>query len=62
MAKKLRVRIELHVYNGFFGSHVGFIMRRLRRICASLGNERVKFVSCSATVANPEAVCLPYPY
>ncbi|KAF2259855.1 P-loop containing nucleoside triphosphate hydrolase protein [Lojkania enalia] len=45
---------ELHVYNGLFGSHVAFIMRRLRRICAALGNRHVKFISCSATVANPE--------
>ncbi|KAF1982699.1 P-loop containing nucleoside triphosphate hydrolase protein [Aulographum hederae CBS 113979] len=45
---------ELHVYNGLFGSHVAFIMRRLRRICASVGNRHVKFISCSATVANPE--------
>ncbi|KAL8807788.1 MAG: hypothetical protein Q9182_000437 [Xanthomendoza sp. 2 TL-2023] len=45
---------ELHVYNGLFGSHVAFIMRRLRRICAAVGNRRVKFISCSATVANPE--------
>ena len=45
---------ELHVYNGLFGSHVAFIMRRLRRICAAVGNRHVQFVSCSATVANPE--------
>ncbi|KAB2580417.1 ATP-dependent helicase HRQ1 [Lasiodiplodia theobromae] len=45
---------ELHVYNGLFGSHVSFIMRRLRRICAALGNHNVKFISCSATVSNPE--------
>lgn len=45
---------ELHVYNGLFGSHVAFIMRRLRRICAAMGNRHVQFVSCSATVANPE--------
>lgn len=45
---------ELHVYNGLFGAHVAFIMRRLRRICAALGNRKVKFISCSATVANPE--------
>jgi DEAD/DEAH box helicase domain-containing protein len=45
---------ELHVYNGLFGSHVAFIMRRLRRLCAALGNRHVKFISCSATVANPE--------
>ena len=51
---KIVVVDELHVYNGLFGSHVAFIMRRLRRICAAVGNRHVKFVSCSATVANPE--------
>ncbi|GKZ31745.1 hypothetical protein AbraIFM66950_000511 [Aspergillus brasiliensis] len=44
---------ELHVYNGLFGTHVAFIMRRLRRICAAVGNHSVQFISCSATVANP---------
>ncbi|KAK4548349.1 hypothetical protein LTR36_010219 [Oleoguttula mirabilis] len=45
---------ELHVYNGLFGAHVALIMRRLRRICAAVGNRKVKFISCSATVANPQ--------
>lgn len=45
---------ELHVYNGLFGAHVALIMRRLRRICAAVGNRKVRFISCSATVANPE--------
>lgn len=45
---------ELHIYNGLFGAHVSFIMRRLRRICSALGNKTVQFVSCSATVANPK--------
>lgn len=45
---------ELHVYNGLFGSHVAYIMRRLRRLCAAVGNRHVRFISCSATVANPE--------
>lgn len=44
---------EIHVYNGLFGSHVALIMRRLRRICATVGNRHIKFISCSATVANP---------
>lgn len=45
---------ELHSYNGLFGTHVAFVMRRLRRICAAVGNRHVRFISCSATVANPE--------
>lgn len=45
---------ELHVYNGLFGSHMSYIMRRLRRVCSAIGNNKVKFISCSATVANPE--------
>jgi DEAD/DEAH box helicase domain-containing protein len=44
---------ELHMYNGLFGAHVSFVMRRLRRICNALGNHSIRFVSCSATVANP---------
>ncbi|KAL9091513.1 MAG: hypothetical protein Q9159_001372 [Coniocarpon cinnabarinum] len=51
---KYVVMDELHVYNGLFGAHVAFIMRRLRRVCAAVGNRHVKFISCSATVANPE--------
>lgn len=51
---KLVVVDELHVYNGLFGSHVALIMRRLQRVCAAYGNGHIKFISCSATVANPE--------
>lgn len=47
---------ELHMYNGLFGSHVAMVMRRLRRICAAVGNEDVLFVSCSATIENPADV------
>ncbi|KAG1177604.1 hypothetical protein G6F70_005327 [Rhizopus microsporus] len=45
---------ELHVYNGLFGSHIAFIMRRLRRLCDSFGNKDYQFISCSATIADPE--------
>jgi DEAD/DEAH box helicase domain-containing protein len=45
---------ELHSYCGVFGSHVAFVIRRLRRLCAAVGNDRVQFVAFSATMANPE--------
>ncbi len=44
---------EAHVYRGVFGSHVGNIMRRLRRVCASYGSNP-QFICCSATIANPK--------
>jgi DEAD/DEAH box helicase domain-containing protein len=43
---------EAHVYRGVFGSQVGCLLRRLRRICALYGS-RPQFVACSATIANP---------
>ncbi|RKF82027.1 ATP-dependent helicase HRQ1 [Golovinomyces cichoracearum] len=52
-ALKYVVVDEIHIYNGLFGSHVALIMRRLRRICAAVGNRSIQFISCSATVANP---------
>lgn len=48
--------LELHVYNGLFGTHVALIMRRLRRLCRLTGNNHVQFVSCSATIATPDKV------
>ncbi|KAG7452861.1 P-loop containing nucleoside triphosphate hydrolase protein [Guyanagaster necrorhizus] len=50
---KLFVMDELHYYTGLFGTHVAYIMRRFRRICAAVGNRRIHFVSCSATISNP---------
>ncbi|EJF65709.1 P-loop containing nucleoside triphosphate hydrolase protein [Dichomitus squalens LYAD-421 SS1] len=44
---------ELHYYSGIFGSHVARVMRRLRRVCAAVGNRRARFVSCSATISKP---------
>ncbi|KAL1947966.1 hypothetical protein VTO73DRAFT_13690 [Trametes versicolor] len=44
---------ELHYYHGIFGSHVVQVMRRLRRVCAAVGNRRARFVTCSATIAKP---------
>ncbi|KAI0055143.1 hypothetical protein BV25DRAFT_1816061, partial [Artomyces pyxidatus] len=45
---------ELHYYHNLFGSHVALVMRRLRRICAAVGNRRIRFVSCSATISSPK--------
>jgi DEAD/DEAH box helicase domain-containing protein len=44
---------EAHVYRGVFGSQVGCVLRRLRRICALYGSQP-QFVACSATIANPD--------
>ncbi|TFK81693.1 DEAD/H helicase [Polyporus arcularius HHB13444] len=44
---------ELHYYYGIFGSHVAQVTRRLRRVCAAVGNRRTRFVSCSATISKP---------
>ncbi|KAF7359385.1 P-loop containing nucleoside triphosphate hydrolase protein [Mycena sanguinolenta] len=43
---------ELHYYSGLLGSHVAQITRRFRRVLTALGNRRVIFVSCSATISN----------
>ncbi|KAG6909832.1 hypothetical protein DXG01_015105 [Tephrocybe rancida] len=51
---KLMAVDELHYYSGLFGSHVAQILRRLRRVCAAVGNHRILFVSCSATIASPK--------
>src|SRR5437868_15052228 len=43
---------EAHVYRGVFGSHVGNVLRRLRRLARVYGAEP-QFVLASATIANP---------
>ena len=54
---------EAHVYRGVFGSHVGNVLRRLRRLARAYGADP-QFLLASATIANPgelaEApLCLP---
>jgi DEAD/DEAH box helicase domain-containing protein len=43
---------EAHVYRGVFGSHVGNVLRRLRRLAQVYG-ARPQFLFASATIANP---------
>src|SRR5919202_2054128 len=43
---------EAHVYRGVFGSHVGNVLRRLRRIAGAYGTEP-RVLMASATIANP---------
>jgi len=43
---------EAHVYRGVFGSHVGNVLRRLRRMARLYGAEP-QFVLASATISNP---------
>jgi DEAD/DEAH box helicase domain-containing protein len=43
---------EAHVYRGVFGSHVGNVLRRLRRAAAIYGADP-QFLLASATIANP---------
>jgi DEAD/DEAH box helicase domain-containing protein len=43
---------EAHVYRGVFGSHVGNVLRRLRRVAAAYGTYPI-FLLTSATIANP---------
>jgi DEAD/DEAH box helicase domain-containing protein len=43
---------EVHAYRGVFGSHVGNVMRRLRRLLDGYG-AKPQFICCSATIANP---------
>ncbi|MHB8810540.1 MAG: DEAD/DEAH box helicase [Desulfobulbaceae bacterium] len=44
---------EVHTYRGVFGSHMAWVIRRLKRICRLYGANPV-FILSSATVGNPE--------
>lgn len=44
---------EIHSYRGVFGSHVGNVLKRLRRIASHYGAEP-QFLCASATIANPD--------
>ncbi len=44
---------EAHIYRGVFGSQVGNVLRRLKRLF-SLYNAQPQFICCSATIANPK--------
>jgi DEAD/DEAH box helicase domain-containing protein len=49
-----RVRVvvldEMHVYSGVFGTHVAWVMYRLRRLS---GGRRLRFMGAGATIGNP---------
>ena len=44
---------EVHTYRGIFGSHMAWVLRRLKRICGYYG-VKPQFILSSATVANPD--------
>lgn len=44
---------EVHTYRGVFGSHMAWVIRRLKRICRLYGSQPI-FILSSATVGNPE--------
>jgi len=53
LSAKLLVLDEVHVYAGAFGSHVHYIIKRLRRLIESPGR-KLQIVLASATISNPE--------
>lgn len=53
---KYVVMDELHVYKGTFGVHVSYVMTRLNRLISLLTMEPIPvYISCSATIKNPES-------
>jgi len=62
MFKNLRFVIvdEVHTYRGIFGSNVGNVLRRLRRVAAHHrldGSGEPVFLCSSATIRNPRELC-----
>ncbi len=47
---------ELHEYYGAFGTHVHYILKRLRRL-AEKEKKKIQVVMSSATIQNPEEFC-----
>jgi DEAD/DEAH box helicase domain-containing protein len=52
---------ELHAFRGVFGTHVGHVLRRLRRVTsfhasARGGRGEPTFIGCSATIGEPAAL------
>ncbi len=44
---------EVHTYRGVFGSHVAWLIRRLKRILSHYNN-KARFILSSATIGNPK--------
>ncbi len=44
---------EIHLYRGVFGSHIGNLIRRVKRICQFYATD-LQFIFTSATIANPQ--------
>ena len=44
---------EVHTYRGVFGSHMAWVIRRLRRACSLYGSDPT-FLLSSATIGNPD--------
>ena len=53
LSARLLILDEVHVYAGAFGSHVHYIIKRLRRLIESNGT-KLQIVLASATILNPE--------